>query len=460
MAATPDETATGVGRAPDPEAVLSAAEAAHLATRETVRLDVRGGRLANRETVRLPIQRGRSGPRQGRRRAPLALAAVVAAAWAALVSFAPVALVLWLAQLAEGGGSPGGALQLGLAGWLLGHGVPLETDNGTLGSGAARTGRARRVAPGAGRRAHDPGHRRPAERLGLPRAGRRGGHRAVVRAARRVLAAALLSETGPQASAARAGLTLAGFGALAALIGTARSSGAIDTVAARVPGYLRDGVRAGVVVALVLFGAGAAAAGISIALGGGEASDVLAAYRTGVAGQAGVTLVCLAYAPNAAIWAVAYLVGPGFAIGTDSVVRVTEVTVGGLPALPIFAGLPAGPVGGAGAALVGVPVIAGMVGGWLMTRPGPSRSAARMPVAGRAGPRWPALLGAAVVAGLVAGALLGLAAIVSSGSLGGGRLADLGPVGWQVAAAATGLVTVGTVVGAAAARAFAGQPDG
>jgi hypothetical protein len=216
----------------------------------------------------------------------------------------------------------------------------------------------------------------------------------------------------------------------------------------------------------------AAGAGISLALGGGEATEVFAAYRTGVAGQAGITLICLAYAPNAAIWSAAYLVGPGFAVGTGTVVRVTDVTVGGLPAIPIFAGLPAGPLGGAGAALIGVPLLAGVAGGWAMarrraaqaapprlrrSRDGGTRSReaaghAPEPAAVPAALAWPVLLGSAAMAGPVAGLLLGVAAFASAGSLGGGRLADIGPVPWQVAAISAGVIAVGAMVGAAAAR--------
>ena len=43
-----------------------------------------------------------------------------------------------------------------------------------------------------------------------------------------------------------------------------------------------------------------------------------ASYRTGVLGQAGITVLCLAYAPNLAVWGAAYLLGPGFAVGVDT----------------------------------------------------------------------------------------------------------------------------------------------
>src|SRR4051794_17908520 len=91
--------------------------------RETVQLTRED--LANRETVVVPR------PRDGR--APVAVAAGFATLWAALLSYLPVAVVLGLAQLAEGAGSVAGAARAGLAGWLLGHGVPLTTGIGPLG---------------------------------------------------------------------------------------------------------------------------------------------------------------------------------------------------------------------------------------------------------------------------------------------------------------------------------------
>ena len=102
-----------------------------------------------------------------------------------------------------------------------------------------------------------------------------------------------------------------------------------------------------------------------MAIGGGQAADTISAFRTGVAGQAGITLLSLAYGGNAAVWAAAYLLGPGFALGTGSAIRLTEVTVGPLPTLPVLAGLPNGPMGVAGIALLTVPVLAGLAAGWL-----------------------------------------------------------------------------------------------
>lgn len=406
-----------------------------------------GGRDAaadrHRETVRLPAQR--SGGARQPRRAPLVVAASVAATWAALLSYVPVAVVMWLSQFAEEAATVGGAARVGLAAWLLGHGVPLGTAAGPLGLAPLALGAlaAWRVARAGVHASRAIGARhRGSPRQALVAAGAVGIGYGLLGA----LAGLIVGTGGVTVSPLRAGLTFTVFGTLAALVGALGTTGALGVVARRIPGPLRDGLRAGVAAALLVLGAGAGVAGLAVAIGGGHASDMIGAYRTGVAGQAGITLVSIAYAPNAAVWAAAYLLGPGFVVGTDTAVRTTEVTLGALPAVPVLAGLPEGPVGGLGAALLAVPVLAGMVAGWLL-----ARRALRS--AGTA-VGWPRLLGAAAIAGPMAGLVLGGAAIVSGGPLGAGRLADIGPVGWQVAAAATVMVAVGTLVGAAATRVF------
>ncbi|GAA4688851.1 cell division protein PerM [Phytohabitans rumicis] len=418
------------------------------ATRETVRITVQpqkteaGGDLAHRPTVRLPRQR--PGGTRKQRRAPLPVAAAVATVWAAVLSYLPVAVVMSLTRLADDAGSLPGAARVGLAGWLLGHGVPLDTPAGPIGLAPLALGvfaawRVSRAGVHVARAIGARHHGSPAQALAV--AGTVGIGYGVLG----LLGAVILNTGDVSASPLRAGLTFAAFGAVAALVGALRTTAALRVLARRIPAVLRDGVRTGVVAAFLVLGAGAGLAGLAIALGGGHASDIIGAYRTGVAGQAGITLVCVAYAPNAAVWAAAYLLGPGFAVGTDTVVRTTEVSVGALPAVPLLAGLPDGPLGGAGAALLALPVVAGMLAGWLQAR--------RMARADRA-VRWPRVLGAALLAGPVAGLVLGGAAVLSGGSLGGGRMADIGPVAWQVAALAAGIVAVGTLIGATATRIF------
>lgn len=443
----------------DPQEVLAAAEAAHLAARRTVpitgvgagaagqrptvRLDPTGGSGDERRTVRLPRPRtpaaaGAAGDAGSR--APLPLAAAVATGWAALVSFLPVAvLVLVLQAAAAGPFAVLGPVRVAAAGWLLGHGVPVHTPAGPIGliplllTGLA----AWRVARAGVHVTRALG----ASRVGSVRqALLAAGAIAVGYGLLGLLAAALAGGPGWGVSVPRAGLTLAGFGLLAGGFGSVRATGVLARWLRRTPPVLRDGARTGLVMAGAVLAAGAALAGVAVAAHGGGAADLLAAYRTSVVGQAGLSLLCLAYAPNLAGWAAAYLLGPGFAVGTGTLVRSSEVTVGGLPPVPVFAGIPDGPLPTLGAILLVVPIVTGAAGGWLLARWAPG---------------WgPAALGT-VVSGVVTGGLLGLAAAVSGGPLGGGSLAAIGPDPLLVAGFAAVTVTAGAVLGAGGSVALA-----
>jgi hypothetical protein len=461
----------------DPQEVLEAAEAAHLADRRTVpiarddtrhrttvRLEQDEGR---RDTVRLDqdtVSLPRRRPPGVRRRAPLPLAAGVAALWAAVVTFAPLAVVVALLPAAGGGSLPvGGTLRMAAAGWLLAHGVPLETAAGPV--GLAPLALSAFIAWRVGRAG-----------VHVTRARRGRGTGSLVQAVLPAVAVAVayggigvllaLAAGGPGwgPQIPRAGLTLAVFGLVCAGYGSLRTTGAVAAVALRIPVVLRDGGRAGLVAAAGVLAAGAATAGTALALSGGPAAEVVAAYRTGVAGQAGLTLLCLAFAPNLAGWAVAYLVGPGFAVGTDTVVRSSEVALGPLPALPLVAALPTGPLPAVGAALLAAPVVAGGIAGWMLARWRTEPSAPMRSGADKTRPSAPMPSGAdktrtgwthavigAGVAGVVAGVLLGFVAAASGGPLGGGQLATIGPEPVLVGVAAIATVVPGALLGAAMA---------
>lgn len=447
-----DDHAAGAAFAMDPEEVLAAAEDAHLAARRTapgqrrpetaagpVPPPVMGG-VERRRRARLWLDLG------SRQAVQLAVASVVAAGWAALQGFLAVLLVMTLVQLAGGQtGSLGALARLGAAGWLLGHGVPLRTGAGALGlAPLALSGfviwRVARAGVHVTRaiRARRTGSARSALTVAVAVA--------LAYALIGAIAAAVLDGPGIGVSPVRTALNLGVIGFAAAGAGGLNATGAFDAAVRRTPVLVGDGVRAGVVAALVVLGAGAGLAGLALALAGGDAAETIAAYRTGVAGQAGITLLCLAYAPNAAAWAAAYLLGPGFAVGVDTTVRTTEVSVGALPALPLFASLPSGPLGSSGVALLAVPLVAGMAAGALLVR---------RRLKAPAGAGWSELLGAAALAGPVAGLVLMLACAVSSGPLGGGRLAQVGPAAVQVGLVGAVVVAVGALIGAIATRSLA-----
>ncbi|MCA2218568.1 cell division protein PerM [Jidongwangia harbinensis] len=416
-----------------------------VADRATVRIDPQAG---NRETVKLSRPR-RPADRSGR--APLAVAAGFATLWAALLSYLPVTAAVGLARTLEGDGGLGGAAEAGLAGWLLGHGVPLGTSLGPLGLPPLllslligwrliRAGLHVTRAIGA----RHSGSFRDA----LLVAGAVGLWYAALGTA----TAMVVNGPGHTVVPSRAAVYLLIIGTGGALIGSLRSTDTLMVLAHRIPPVARHGLRTGMVAALLVLAAGAAFTGLSVAVGAGQAADMFAAFRTGVVGQAGITLVSLAYGANGAVWAAAYLLGPGFSLGADTSIRVTEVTVGPLPTLPLLAGLPDGPMGATGAALLAVPVAAGMFAGWMLTRRLVTQQA------DVAGPAWSRVLGSALLAGPVAGLVLGALARISGGPLGDGRMAQVGPVAWQVMLAGAVVVAVSATVGAAAARAFRATP--
>jgi hypothetical protein len=427
-------------------------------------------RLANRETVRLPIQRRPARSKGSRaRKAPLALAATVTTAWAALVSLTPMLVVVALVHAVDNSGASANRVaRLGLAAWLLAHGVPLQTGLGPIGLAplalsvftawrvaragvhTARAIGARRGGPATGAANRWRGTRRSLWRA-LAAGVAVGGVYGVLGA----LAAAATLHQGVGISIVRAGLTLGLFGLVAGVGGALIEARVLARLAVSVPPVIRDGVRTGAVAALLILGGGAALAGMAIAINGGDAGQILHDYRAGVTGQVGLTLVCALYGPNIAVWAASYLVGPGFMIGAGTSISAAGVTLGPLPAVPVLAGLPGGPATGWGSLLLGVPVAAALLAGWLLGRR-TLRGAPRSEPPKPAAVSWTRLIGAAALAGPVAGLLLGLASLAASGSLGAGRLADVGPHAGWVAVVAAVVVAVGTALAASATKIFLG----
>ena len=422
--------------------------------RDTVLVDDRV--LGSRETVELPRRR----PRRIRR-APLPIATAFATLWAGLLSYLPVAAVIGLARTLEGSGGLGGAAHAGLAGWLLGHGVPIGTSIGSLGLAPLLLTMViawRLDAAGL----------HVTRAIGARKSGSTGS--AVLVAFAVGLAYSLLGSIaalgvdgrGTEVEPGRAAMNFFLLGVAGALVGALRGTDALGVLARRIPQALRHGIRTGVTASLLILAAGAALTGLSVAVGGGQATDMISAYRTGVAGQAGITLVSLAYGGNAVVWAAAYLLGPGFALGTGSVVRLTEVTLGPLPTLPLLAALPDGPLGAAGALLLALPVLAGMAAGWLLPLrlsggrsvpvPAPRKRPGGEPAPSE--PSWPLILGSGLLAGPAAGVAFGVLCRLSGGPLGDGRMATIGPDPWQVGLMAAAVVGVSATLGAAACRTF------
>ncbi|MGR0221047.1 cell division protein PerM [Agromyces sp. ZXT2-6] len=216
----------------------------------------------------------------------------------------------------------------------------------------------------------------------------------------------------------------------------------------RLPPVARDGVRAAVRVGVgAAFGVIAVAAVLVTVRVGLDHATIVGLYQAlgaGVDGDATLTMVQLALVPNAVMWATAWLLGPGFALGAGTTVSPSVTLIGPVPGLPLLGALP--PEGAPlGVLWLALPVLLGFVGAIAV--------AASVPVHEEA--PWWATLSAGVGAGVVAGALLGVFAAWSGGAAGPGRLAEVGPDALLVAASGAASVGVGAVAGVFAARARA-----
>jgi len=146
--------------------------------------------------------------------------------------------------------------------------------------------------------------------------------------------------------------------------------------------------------------------------------------------------------PNAVGWAICYSLGPGFAFGTSTVVAPTGAALGPLPLFPMLAALPTGTTGvpaPVSAGVLALPYAAGIVGGILVARAAPSPAVEVVPLWGFA-------------CGVATGCVTGALAAFSGGPLGSGRLAAVGPSGWQAAVVAVLEVGVAAAVAAGLAN--------
>lgn len=169
-----------------------------------------------------------------------------------------------------------------------------------------------------------------------------------------------------------------------------------------------------------LLGAGALIFLLSMAFHPSQVRDLYGVLRPGIVGGILLTLVALAYLPNAAIWAFSYAVGPGFAVGVGTSVAPAGVFVGMVPSFPPFAALPdGGPAPAVSLVALAVPFVAGAVGGVLTMRVLPT-------AVSEAAPLW------GFVCGVLTGVVVAVLTALSGGPLGGGRMAVMGPSPWQI----------------------------
>ena len=356
----------------------------------------------------------------------------VSAAWAGaaapavlLAAFWAVALVGWFTSDGGSHGTTRSALRIGADAWLLAHGAHLQTgDTAVTAIPLGLSVLCAWVAFRAGRWAGRTSEVEDLMSLGLG-AVVLGGTYASVALVTAILAGSPAAQPDPLLAFVGGALVAGVAGGLGLVAG----SGLRSELRALLPTHARAVLFGGLVGFLGVYAAGALLSAAAVAVRGEAVANVLSGLHLDGAGAFFSVGLVAVLAPNLAGWGSAYLLGPGFSLGTGTVVAPSGVVLGPVPAVPVLAAVPSdGPAPGWTMAVLAIPVLVGVYAGHVTARRFPTRSYA-VGTARSAG------------AGLVAALGLAVLGAVSGGAVGSGRMSEIGPsVGLVLL---TALVTVG-----------------
>lgn len=190
-------------------------------------------------------------------------------------------------------------------------------------------------------------------------------------------------------------------------------------------------------------GVGALLVGVATLARGGQVVALFESAHVDATGATMIQLGQLAYLPTLVVWGAAFAAGPGFALGTGATVSPAGTDIGVLPGIPLLGVIPE-TVSSWMLLSVLLIVAVGFVAGAAARASGRhahgealAETDADTPV-----PRL-AMLAVIVVGGAAAAALL---AYLASGSIGPGRLADVGPAPGPVALAVGIELAIGAAI--------------
>ncbi|MEX5259163.1 DUF6350 family protein [Kocuria sp. CPCC 205263] len=213
--------------------------------------------------------------------------------------------------------------------------------------------------------------------------------------------------------------------------------------------YVWAVLRSGFVAAVAGVGAGSALLAAALFWNWNDVVGVYQRLGTGVPGDTALTGLQLGYLPNLAVYALAWATGAGFELGSGTHASPLGTEAGPVPLLPALAALPPAELPAWALVVVVLPVLAGVLAGWWFLREGENHlddwMALRLPARWITYPLSTLLTG--VFVGAVAGVLVMLLSWLAHGSLGLGRLTDVGPDGPAVLLLFGAEVAVGAAVG-------------
>ncbi|WP_285036804.1 DUF6350 family protein [Plantibacter sp. ME-Dv--P-095] len=209
-------------------------------------------------------------------------------------------------------------------------------------------------------------------------------------------------------------------------------------------------LRGGALAASALLAVSAVLTAVLIAAGYGAIISLHESAQYGVLGGAIVTGAELLYLPNLVIWAMSWITGGGFAIGSGTAVSPIGTLVGSMPAVPVLGAIPTGESPFGFAVLV-VPVVIGFAAAVVLRR------RLLVDLDGRDGLARLAVVGLGI--GVTAGVVVGVLAAISAGAAGPGRLVEVGPNGWATGLWTTLTVGIAAVIGMAAGPTHLAEED-
>ncbi len=102
-------------------------------------------------------------------------------------------------------------------------------------------------------------------------------------------------------------------------------------------------VRIAVRILAVALGASSIALGISLTIHLKTVENLTLVLQPGLLGGVALFVLSTLYIPNAILATLSYLAGPGFAVGTNTLISPLTHDISQIPALPLLGGLPTGP---------------------------------------------------------------------------------------------------------------------
>ena len=178
---------------------------------------------------------------------------------------------------------------------------------------------------------------------------------------------------------------------------------------------------------------------VALAIDWDGAVNVMSQLHTSPGAATLLIGLCVLVTPNATLFSGSYLLGPGFAVGTHTIVTPTAVVLGPLPMFPLLAALPDdGTTPGWTIALLAFPPLVAAFAVY--------RTLRRYPT-----PRWDEAALRGVGAGLICAVAFTVLAAVAGGAVGPGRMADMGPFVFQVLLHGIAAFGIGGLVGSLAA---------